>query len=417
MSQPVQSPSWSRTTRLIVGLIAFAVLLLLMWRFQALVGQIVIAAMLAYILDPVMDFLVARAKFSRAAAAIVVYLVLILIGLALLTLIGFSVASQAEYLRGRIPEFISSVNTFIKAIQESQIDVGPLHFAPNTLNWDEIQRQIVALGAQAIGPGGQAFVQGALGTVDLIGWISITSLISIYIAVDLPNFGEQVARVADHSGYREDYRHITAQMGKIWSRYLRGQIILGILIALITFVMLLILGVEGSLVLGLIAGVLTFIPYVGPTLSAVIIVVVSVFQPANAFGLTPLQFALLVGVVTMVVQQVSGNLLLPAVVGEALNMSPLTVLVSLIAGAAIAGVLGVILAAPVAATLKVVFGYVWRKLLDLPPFSEEEFKPTAMSNLWKRSSQITREIIKARMSKPVNKLPDKSAENQQTREP
>ena len=223
--------------------------------------------------------------------------------------------------------------------------------------------------------------------------------------------------MAEHSGYREDYRRITAQTGKIWSRYLRGQIILAIIVALITFVMLLILGVEGSLVLGLIAGVLTFIPYVGPTLSAVIIVVVSVFQASNVFGLTPLQFALLVGVVTMVVQQVSGNLLLPAVVGEALNMSPLTVLVSLIAGAAIAGVLGVILAAPVAATLKVVVGYVWRKLLDLPAFSEEELKPTAMSNLWKRSSQITREIIQARISKPVNKPQSQAKENQQTGKP
>ncbi len=411
-AKPTASPPWSRTTRLIVGLSALALVVFLMWRFQALVGQIIVAAMLAYILEPLIGFLSRRLRFSRALAAIVVYLLLTLVVMSLVGLIGVAVANQVTSLWARIPEFIDSAAAFYSQVTSSRIDVGQLHLALDSLDWKTIQSRLLEMGTPALGQSSQVAVQGAFGAVDFLGWLAVTFIISIYIAIDLPRLGDQIGGVAQQSGYRDDYNRLIRQTNRIWSRYLRGQIILGIISALITFITLLILGVDGSLALGVISGVLQLVPYVGPTLSAVIIVLVALFQPANYIGLAPLQYALLVGVVILVVQQVSGNVLLPTVVGGALNMSPLTVLISLIAGAAVAGLLGVILAAPVVATLRVVVGYVWRKLLGEPPFPEAEPPPTQVSMVIRRTAALAAQIQKTGLGfKPVNKIAPENAKS------
>ena len=103
---------------------------------------------------------------------------------------------------------------------------------------------------------------------------------------------------------------------------------------------------------------------------------VALFQDSNRFGLDPLYFGLLVLGVMFLIQQVENNLLVPRIVGSALNLHPLEVMISVLMGASLAGILGAILAAPVLATIKLLGAYAWRKMLDLPPFADEEERPT-----------------------------------------
>ena len=87
--------------------------------------------------------------------------------------------------------------------------------------------------------------------------------------------------------------------------------------------------------------------------------------------MTPLQFALAVTVAMVVIQQIENTLLVPRIVGGALNLHPLLVLVSVIMGASLAGLLGAVLAAPVVASIRILGNYAWHKMLDLPPFPDE----------------------------------------------
>jgi predicted PurR-regulated permease PerM len=165
------------------------------------------------------------------------------------------------------------------------------------------------------------------------------------------------------------------EFNRIWNAYLRGQLVLGIIVALITAIALAILGVQNSLALGILTGILQVIPYVGPVVAMALTAVVSFFQPGNYLGLAPFQYALVVTIVSIVLQNIQAALLVPRVVGVALDLSPLLVLLSLLAGGALAGILGMLLAAPVVATIKLVARYVWRKLLDLPPFPDPVARP------------------------------------------
>jgi hypothetical protein len=99
-------------------------------------------------------------------------------------------------------------------------------------------------------------------------------------------------------------------------------------------------------------------------------VLVALFQPDNYLGLGQVQFALAALVVMIAVQQLEGSFLVPRVMGDALDLRPLTVIIAVIIGGVLAGLLGIILAAPAAAMIKVVGGYAWRKTLNLPPFPD-----------------------------------------------
>ncbi len=127
--------------------------------------------------------------------------------------------------------------------------------------------------------------------------------------------------------------------------------------------------------LGILAGVLEFLPIIGPLVSAGVAILVALFQDSNWLGLTPLYYAVAVAVVMLVIQQLENNLLVPRIVGGALDLHELLVMSSVIMGASLAGILGAVLAAPVVASIRLFGSYAWRKLLDLPPFPEEEPPP------------------------------------------
>jgi predicted PurR-regulated permease PerM len=183
------------------------------------------------------------------------------------------------------------------------------------------------------------------------------------------------------------------EFGKIWSAYLRGQIILGLVIGILVGVSLAILGVQNALALGLLSGLLEFVPVIGPVIGAGVAVVVAFFQPANYLGLGSLEYALLVLGVMIIIQQLENNILVPRIVGEALDLHPLLVIIGVFMGGSLAGILGAILAAPVLATIKLLGVYAWRKMFDLPPFpvidpEEERLDSHTWSgrarNLWRR---------------------------------
>ena len=97
--------------------------------------------------------------------------------------------------------------------------------------------------------------------------------------------------------------------------------------------------------------------------------------------MSPWELAAAVIILMLVVQQLENNLLVPRIVGQALDLHPLVVLVGVFMGASLAGILGAVLAAPVIASLKLLGSYTWRKMLDLPPFPKPEPEPPPRGGL------------------------------------
>jgi predicted PurR-regulated permease PerM len=131
-----------------------------------------------------------------------------------------------------------------------------------------------------------------------------------------------------------------------------------------------IIGLPNAWLIGLLFGILEFIPNVGPVIATIPATLIAYIQGSTVLNISNGWFAVLVIGINFVVQQVENNYLVPRIMGQSLNLHPIVVLIAAIIGAHVAGVLGILLAAPTVATLRILAEYIYRRLLDLPPFPD-----------------------------------------------
>ena len=378
------SPPWGRTTKAIVAVSVLLLLAISIWRFRDLISPLITAVILAYLLNPLIVMVMARLKVERGRGVLIVYVVI----LALLVGGGFALTiisvNQVADIISNFPELlaaaIESLQSFsqgiVASIFASTLTVGPFTFDPARLlaqlDAQQAVRQIVAVIEPFVTRGGSFAAWLAQATVRVIGSSFLILVFSIYIATDMPRIGRLISDIANQPGYRHDADRLLADFARIWNAYLRGQVVLALTIGAVVTVALLVLGVNNALGLGVLAGLLEFLPIVGPVVSAIVAILVAVFQDGNFWDLSPLWHAGIVAAVMIVIQQLENNILVPRIVGRALDLPPLVTMVAVLMGTSLAGILGAVLATPVVATIKLLGGYAWRKMLDLPPFAELE---------------------------------------------
>jgi putative heme transporter len=371
------SPPWGRNTKTVVVVIGLLLFALLAYRFQSLIAQLTIAAILAYLLNPIVAFVNRRVPVRRSIVIAILYLAVAAFSIWAIIALSVATIQQAINLLNQLPTLIEQSSTMLTDLMErtEPITIGPFPIYTTGLPWDQLTSQFLGLIEPAIASGTVIVRQAATTTVVTVLNVIFIFFLSLYIALEIPKIGDHVAKAAQQPGYRYDAERLMREFGRIWSSYLRGQVTVGFLIAFLVWLSLTILRVQNALALGLLSGLLEFIPYLGPVIGAIVAVGVAFFQPDTPFGLEAWQFALLVLAVMAIVQQIEGNLLVPRIMGDALDVHPILVMVAVFIGASLAGILGAILASPMLATTKLVGLYAWRKLFDLPPFPKPEPDP------------------------------------------
>jgi predicted PurR-regulated permease PerM len=387
------SPPWNRTTKTVVVIIGLFLFIFVAYRFQSLIGQVVAAAMLAYVLNPLIKILDERTPLHRNTSILLTYLVVAALFIWAVVALGVAAYQQIATLIEQAPDIITNALDWLNTVTSAPIVIGPFTLNPTTLDWTTIRDQLVSLIQPALSQGGRVVGSVASSTLGFVGSAFFVFIVSIYLAIELPKLGDYVGRFASQPGYREDAERIMREFGRIWSAYLRGQIILGLVIGLLVWIAMLALGVSNAFALGVIAGLLEFVPNLGPIVSAVIAVGVAIFQPTNYLGLEPGYYALAVIVVMLVIQQIENSFLVPRIVGEALDLHPILVIVGVFMGGSLAGIVGAILAAPVLASIKLLGMYAWRKLFDLHPFPEPEEMDDSRITWRERGRKLTQTII------------------------
>jgi predicted PurR-regulated permease PerM len=387
-----ESPQWSRSTKVIVTVTALMLVAWLTYRFQSLISQLIIAAILAYLLNPVIIQLDKRTMFKRSTGILIVYLLLALAVIGGFIALGFAAFEQISSLIEQVPMFIQDITAAIEELtaRTDLFKFGPFTLDPSIINIELIQQQLIGLVEPVVSQGGQVVTDVATATLTTLGNLFFIFVISIYLEIEIPQLGGRVASMAQLPGYRRDAERLLREFGRIWSAYLRGQVILGLVIFLVVWLGLAILGVQNSLALGLLSGLLEFIPVLGPIIGAGVAIIVALFQPDTLAQMANWQYAGVVLIFMLLVQQLENNFLVPRIVGESLDLHPLIVIVGVFMGSSLAGILGAILAAPVVASLKLISGYAWRKMFDQPPFPKPEAEKgeSASARLLKRGQDL-----------------------------
>jgi len=343
---------WSVDTRrwVILGLGVAGVLIA--YSIRETLTPLIIALLLTYLLNPLVAWIQQRARVSRLVSAALVYLVLI-------ALIATGIAIFAPILFRQVVAFATGLDKILLQISDAAKTMPWLDAlgvpSDSAVLADQLRAEIASFATAA--PRLLAGVaSGAFSLVFIL-------VLAFYLLKDAERIEQNLTRAIPEE-YRDEAQRIKTELNDIWSSFLRGQVLLAIIIGTVTTIVLWILGVRNALLLGLLAGLLEVVPNLGPIIAMIPAVVVALFQGSANLPVENTTFAIIVIVAYFLIQQFENHLIVPNVLGSSVNLPAVVILFGAFAGASLAGVLGIFLAAPMLATARLFGGFVFRKLLE-----------------------------------------------------
>jgi predicted PurR-regulated permease PerM len=361
------SPSWSWTTRLVVGITMVAIAAFLAVRFQSLIAPLLLAFIVAYLFYPLARGMTSKVKIPWNLSVALVYLIFVLIFLGLLTWGGFVLVDQLQSLYDFLQRTIVDLPKLLADLAATGLNIGFIHIDLSTLDSSTLSKEILSVVEPYMGEVGNFVGAVAGGAASLIGWLIFILLVSYFMLAETGGIQGRLLHF-EIPNYEQDMRRLGRELSRIWNAFLRGQSIIVIITVLLYMVLLAGLGVRFPIWLALLAGFAKFLPWVGPFIAWTTYGLVSYFQSPTPYGLEPLTFAIIVVVVALVVDNVFDNLVTPRIFAHTLKVHPAAVLITALVAVDLLGVVGVILAAPVLATLKLIFEYILNKMFDRDPW-------------------------------------------------
>jgi predicted PurR-regulated permease PerM len=385
---PDTSPKWSSSTKLVVGLTFIAIVFALLYNFRTIIGPLLLAFILAYLLNPLIARLSRATRLNWRMSVNVVYLFMIIILGSFSALAGFAIMNQIQSLIEVVQNFIADLPNLAADLSTRVYTLGPLpfHFSLSQFDLTAISNELLSTIQPMVGRVGTLVSSFAASAAVTIGWGLFVLIISYFLLADTHNVSDQLVSL-DIPGYSDDLRRLSAELKDTWNAFLRGQLIIIILVILLYTILMSILGLKYALGIAILAGVARFIPYIGPLVTLVVASLVALLQGGNYYGLPAWQYAILVVVVAVLTDQIMDNLVSPRIFGSTLGVHPAAVLIAAIIAANLIGLIGLVLAAPVVATLKLFGRYLIRKMFDLEPFPPSEHKIQVIEFPWARLQQ------------------------------
>ncbi len=354
------SPAWGVAGKLWVLTAVAIAAAALWWNVRQFTTVVVMSVLLAYILNPAIVRASRRMRGRRSAGALAVYSILA-VGLVLLPVIA-APGLLGPVLRADIPQAANEALDEVFGVLPTQVTIfgRAFDFAERSR---ELEMDARAGVDQILGPASLRWLAGyATDFAFTLIALLVTFFVSLYLAMDAPGVLDWIRGLVP-SGYLAAYDAILEDIEGVWHQFFRGQLLLMAIVGSATVLGLVVLGVPYALVLGLLAGVLEVVPRLGPvlaTLPAMIVALVS--TSSTVTGLSGLWLAVGVLVLYVLIQQAENNILVPRILGGSVNLHPAVVLVAALAGAQIAGIVGIILAAPVLGSARVVGSWIYHQL-------------------------------------------------------
>ena len=391
MTSQSPSPRWSPETKRWALLAIFLTLGLLVYYARSALTWLVIAALVAYLLQPLVNRLENRGTNRTLAAILGLLVALGLIVVIPAILFPLLISQFFQLTKDVFDASLQGLELLDRWMQESrvlnlwgfQIDFSQFFqemarllqvngvpsdiYVPSMDDLIYFAQQIFAAVWGLVG-GLSGFLTSFISrAVSLIFSIFLMFFYVFYITVDghkLKPWAQSLVRPE----FLPEIRELGHRINRVWQAFFRGQLMLSLVIGTLTLIVGLLIGLPSALALAIIAGVMEAVPTIGPILAAIPAVILALAQGSSMLPVSNITFALITLLAYTLIQQVENAVIVPRVMGKALDLHPMIVLVGVVIGASFAGILGVFLAAPTLATLKILFQYTHAKILDQDPF-------------------------------------------------
>jgi predicted PurR-regulated permease PerM len=274
-------------------------------------------------------------KIPKGIAVILFYLFLFGLIIAAFALLIPALFTEVGMFAGSYGKNVQWMSEWMTGLQELSTKYG---FIKN------LQTGVVNLQSQLLqGAGGVVATIG--GVFDALVGIIVVLVLSFYIIVE-----ESAVKTLFQNVIPNEYQEFASDL--VWrvtnrlGDWLRGQVVLGVLIGLLYFIAFTVIGLPYSLLLALFGGLLEFIPYVGPLVAGIPAVII-------AATISPLHLILTI-VAMLLIQQIENNIVVPKVMERAVGLNPIMSIIAVLIGAQLFGIVGALFAIPVATAISVV---------------------------------------------------------------
>lgn len=381
------STRWSSFAKQLCIVCGLAAAIWLIFRVRILWIPLILVFILSFVTSYLVNAILRRTGWHRTLVVIVSYLLLLLA----LSVAAVNVTPRLVALGAGLSHTLQRV-----LLELAQATPAPIEFTP-TLILDvnelyapirESLNGIINLDPETLkslqdflfpfASGAAAVVISALS--GLVGTLFVL-VSSFYLVKDWPHIGRFLLTRLPRQ-YRPELHQLWREIAAVWDGFARGQLLAGLIMGIMVGAILSILGVRNSIALGLLAASAEFLPAIGPVTSAAIGTLIALTFASNWLPISHLGFALVVFAVYLLLGQIQNYYVGPRVVGRRVDLHPLVILIGAIVGAELLGILGMLLAAPTIATLRVLTGYAFNKLLDQDPFPASK-PPVDQRALWR----------------------------------
>lgn len=338
-----------------------AVIVYLIWLLAPVLMPFAVAAMLAYLGDPLADRL-ERLGLNRNWAATIVFAVLLVVVVGVLLLLIPLIARQVENLIENLPRYGEWAQNVAWPWLQAR-----LHLDPHTFDSDRllaaIKAHIGSIGDVATTVLGKVSRSG-LGVVMWMTNLVLIPVVAFYLLRDWDRLVATVDRMLPRS-IQPTIAHLARESDKILGAFVRGQLLVMLALGVFYGAGLGLVGLSVGLLIGLVAGLLSFVPYLGFIIGFVAAIVAALVQYGDW------THVLLVCGVFMVGQLLEGYVLVPKLVGDKIGLHPVAVIFAVLAGGYLFGFLGVLLALPAASVIMVLLRYLLERYRLSELYNEE----------------------------------------------
>jgi len=315
---------------------------------KAILTPFILAAIFAYIFNPIVNFFSHRLKLPRTLSVLVIYIVII----SIVVLSGITLSKRVMEEASEL----GSQATAITKTAKTQINSLPDFVKPTVNDALKTFENTKTFSYSSIF---SVFPKAFSGIISLI----IFFFAAFYFLKEGRNMFEKALTFVPND-YKVEVEILIRRINSVLGKYLRGQVFLVFFVSLVLFVLLSILGVKFALILAVFSGFAEIVPIIGPIAAAVIAAAVAFFGGTANFGLSPIQLVIWVVIIYTIVRQAQDYFVTPHIMGKITELHPLIILFAVMAGEHVAGILGLILAVPIAGIIKIIFEYSLDKIND-----------------------------------------------------
>jgi predicted PurR-regulated permease PerM len=352
---------WSQPFRYVVAFICFIAIVAFVFYARAAIRNLIIAAFVAYLFNPIVVYLSGHTKLTRTASVNIVYFS------AVILLVGVPVSLAPIF----YDEFRFVIEDLLDLSDQIALALStPLQIGSLTFHLEEWAQSLSQAQNALLTPLPEEALKLLETTSVGVIWFLII-LVSVYMF--LAHWPQMREAMIDSvpAPYRDEVAELYNRVRRVWMAYLRGQIVLMLIVGVVFTVAWLILGIPGALVLGVLAGLFTLVPDVGPFLAMVLAAGVALLEGSTWIPLSNFWVTGIVIVVYLVLINAKNFFLRPIIMGRSVHMNEGLVFIAILIATILEGILGALLVVPLLASVVILSVYIQRKVLGLTPFKDD----------------------------------------------